>query len=191
MDEDKPITTKKDFMRQALGLDDQATSEEDQLVSRKPVGVPNISPFADWDYYYLLAPIEWVPEGDAAGQFQSVEAPRGFVTDLASIPKVLWSVLPPTSRYTHAAIIHDFLYWTQTVSRSEADEILRIGMGELDVAGWKTFSIYKAVSMFGSKAWEHNAKLKAQGESRFLRKLPKEPTITWEDWKSRRGVLRT
>ena len=191
MNKDKQMTTKQEFMRKALGFDDGPGSGQDQFSPKAPVSVPRIAPFADWDYYYLLSPIGWEPEGDAVGRFAPVEAPRGFVTDLASIPRVLWPIMPPTSRYTHAAIIHDFHYWTQTISRSDADEILSIGMGELNVPGWTTFAVYNAVKLAGGSAWDNNARLKEQGESRFLRKLPKEPTITWEDWKSRGGVLLT
>lgn len=37
-------------------------------------------------------------------------APKGFVTDLASIPKVLTPILPRDGSYTKAAIIHDIIY---------------------------------------------------------------------------------
>ena len=179
------------YMRKALGFEPDGSLGGDDLVPRAPVGIPNISPFADWDYYYLVRSIGWEPEGDAIGRFDPVEAPRGFVTDLASIPSILWPVMPPTSRYTHAAIIHDYHYWMQTITRKEADEIFSIAMGELGVPGWKASAIYHAVSFAGGGAWDNNAKLREQGECRFLRLVPKDPTITWDDWKSRKDVLDT
>jgi Protein of unknown function (DUF1353) len=35
--------------------------------------------------------------------------PTGFVSDFASTPRALWSVIPPTRRYQLAAVVHDFL----------------------------------------------------------------------------------
>ena len=34
----------------------------------------------------------------------------GFVTDLASTPQILWSMLPRAAAYSYPAIIHDYLY---------------------------------------------------------------------------------
>lgn len=37
-------------------------------------------------------------------------APRGFQTDLASIPRFLWGVFPKVDRYDAAAVMHDAGY---------------------------------------------------------------------------------
>jgi hypothetical protein len=39
--------------------------------------------------------------------------PAGFVTDLASIPRPIWSFFPPDGPWVKGAIVHDFLYYTQ------------------------------------------------------------------------------
>ncbi|ECG8634089.1 DUF1353 domain-containing protein, partial [Salmonella enterica subsp. salamae] len=39
-----------------------------------------------------------------------IEVPAGFVTDLATIPRIFWSLMPPDGKYAKAAIIHDYLY---------------------------------------------------------------------------------
>lgn len=188
-DDNSAKIEKKEYMRKYLGFDTFDLSHDSAAIEKKAIGIPQIAPFADWDYYYLLSPIRWEPEGDAITKYSSVEVPKGFVTDLASTPKFLWPILPPTKRYTHAAIVHDYHYWTQTISRTDADDIFKIAMGELDVPGWTSFAIYQAVSKFGDKAWNNNKKLQDLGESRFMRKAPKEPTITWADWKTRGGVM--
>jgi hypothetical protein len=36
--------------------------------------------------------------------------PAGRITDLASVPRILWAIYPPFGRYTRAAVIHDDLY---------------------------------------------------------------------------------
>lgn len=39
-----------------------------------------------------------------------ISVPAGFVTDLATIPRIFWTLLPPDGKYAKAAIIHDYLY---------------------------------------------------------------------------------
>ncbi len=68
--------------------------------------------------YFLLHPITWKPNPDQADQYKAVEVPKGFVTDLASIPQVFWNVLRPDDKYAYAAIVHDYLYWTQSITRT-------------------------------------------------------------------------
>ena len=54
--------------------------------------------------------------------------PAGFKTDLASIPRPLWSIYPPsTSR--KGAVLHDWCYETRPygVSRKTADRLLYEG----------------------------------------------------------------
>ncbi|EOD5071623.1 TPA: DUF1353 domain-containing protein [Salmonella enterica subsp. enterica serovar Enteritidis] len=38
-----------------------------------------------------------------------ISVPAGFVTDLATVPRIFWTLLPPDGKYTKAAIIHDYL----------------------------------------------------------------------------------
>src|SRR5690606_541780 len=68
--------------------------------------------------YVLLSPIVWKPNKNQMG-FPTIEAPRGFVTDLASIPRMFWSALRPDADYAYAAIIHDFLYWQQKLPKDK------------------------------------------------------------------------
>jgi hypothetical protein len=51
------------------------------------------------------------------------EAPQGFVTNGASIPRTLWSSIgsPFTGNYRRASIIHDIAIRTPTIVRDEAD----------------------------------------------------------------------
>lgn len=36
--------------------------------------------------------------------------PKGFKTDLASVPRIFWTIFPPFGRYSRAAVLHDY-YW--------------------------------------------------------------------------------
>lgn len=91
------------------------------------------------------------------GQYPSedvIRVPAGFVTDLASIPRLLWPLLPPQGRYAKAAILHDWLY-TQgragdEAARARADAIFLEAMRVLECPRWQRGVIYAAVRLFGS-----------------------------------------
>ena len=54
----------------------------------------------------------------------------GFNTDFASVPRLFWNIIPPTGRYTKAAVLHDWFYQTHVVSRKDADGMFRKIMKE-------------------------------------------------------------
>ena len=84
----------------------------------------------------------------------TVVVPPGFKTDLASIPQVLWNVLPPVGQYDRAAVIHDYLYkFPGTVSRVDADAVLNEAMDVLGVGRVKRWIIYAGVRVGGWKPW--------------------------------------
>ena len=39
-----------------------------------------------------------------------ITIPSGYIWDLSSVPRFLWSLLPPDGDFQIAALIHDFLY---------------------------------------------------------------------------------
>jgi len=154
------------------------------------VGVPQLSPFADWDYYYMRAPLKWFDD-DPSSNLQPVTVTTGFVCDLASIPRLFWSVLPKTARYTAPAIIHDYLYWFQPAShtRLQADAVFSAGMRDLGVATWKRWLIHTMVRLAGWMSWNKNRAAKNAGEKRTLRKLPTEINVTWKQWQKDQSVF--
>lgn len=157
---------------------------------RLPDGPLIISRFRE-SIYFLLQPISWLPNASDKHRFSQVTVPKGFVTDFASIPKIFWSVLPPDGSYVYAAILHDYLYWVQTRTRADADEIFRLAMRDFDVSSVKIKAIYSAVRKFGGTAWRANQKLREKGERRVLVKFPNDPRIRWEEWKARSSVFGT
>jgi len=69
--------------------------------------------------------------------------PKGFVTDLASVPKAVPGVvrlwMPTALESAWAAILHDWLYATGAVSRGEADRLFRVALrtfGNSKVGAW-------------------------------------------------------
>jgi len=146
-------------------------------------------PFADWDFYTVTGTIVWEP--NTGQKWERVLVPQGFVTDLATIPRVFWQVLRPTGRYAYAAVVHDYLYWTQRRSREEADEIFRVAMEDSKVDAITVETLYQAVRQFGQGAWDANARLRKAGECRFLSRLPteREFTVSWSEWKRQPDVF--
>ncbi|MGV7219654.1 DUF1353 domain-containing protein [Bradyrhizobium sp. UFLA05-112] len=133
--------------------------------------------------YYLLDPISWEPSARQGGGLKAVTVPKGFVSDLASVPRIFWSALRPDGTYAYAAIIHDYLYWTQTIPRENADAILKSSMEDFQVDGLTVTAIYNAVRVGGASAWSDNAKAKAAGEKRVLAEFPPMGRTKWVDWK--------
>jgi hypothetical protein len=86
-------------------------------------------------------------DGDIVG------APRGFVSDLASVPRLLWFLFPPSGNYAPAAIIHDWLYAAQTVSRARADWIFLDAMRAEGVNWFARWALYFGVRAGGWFPW--------------------------------------
>ncbi len=88
-----------------------------------------------------------------------IEAPAGFVTDYASIPRALWSLYPPDGAYTEAAVIHDWLYAShvgpdgEPITRSQADEVFDEALRECGIPAARRRIFVTAVQRFGEGPW--------------------------------------
>lgn len=109
------------------------------------------------------------------GTHDLINVPPGFTTDLASIPSIVWPLLPPDGPWVKAAVVHDFLYKTcgrglwqhdayaftrktckqgeDCYTRDEADIILKQAMEDRGVGPFQRFLIYTAVHLFGGGSW--------------------------------------
>jgi hypothetical protein len=151
-------------------------------------GTLQIARFQD-HFYYLLSPITWRPAASDRPGLPTVTVPIGFVTDLTSIPRAFWAALPPDGDYCYAAVLHDYLYWQQTSERQAADHVLKIAMRDLGVSTVTSEIIFRGVQAGGSSAWSNNARLRAHGERRVLRRFPNDPRVKWTDWKRQPDVF--
>lgn len=90
-----------------------------------------------------------------------IEAPAGFLTDYASIPRLLWAIIPPRGRYNRPAIIHDFLYRyapTDPVTgvactQARADAILREACENCDDRPTQRWAIWSGLRLGGWWTW--------------------------------------
>lgn len=152
-----------------------------------PDGPLYVGRFAD-PVYFITQQIGWDPNSRQSG-FNPVRVPIGFVTDFASVPRVFWSSLRPDGLYAYAAVIHDYLYWEQMVSRKLSDAILKACMEDFDIDAATVWTVHTAVRLRGRAAWTENARRKAEGEKRILKAFPTDPTVRWNEWKRRSDVF--
>lgn len=112
-----------------------------------------------------------------------VTAPKGFVTDLASIPRAIWNIFPPFGGYTEAAILHDWLYrsggeveyartmldapgnstgatiYTKTwLDRETSDNVFLAAMDVLGVGRITRYTLWSAVRAFGGSSYKLSAR---------------------------------
>lgn len=125
-----------------------------------------VSPLADGKTWVLLRPFGYEVGKEGSGDV--IDCSIGFMTDFASIPRPFWPILPPWGKYGNAAVIHDWLYWTQIRTRAESDFILNEAMGVLEAPGWQRFVIYRAVRLFGFLAWHRNKLDRESGFNRVI-----------------------
>lgn len=89
----------------------------------------------------LRKPVEY------RGARESFVVPPGFVTDFASIPRLVVWLIPRYGLYTRSAILHDFLWRTNAVSRPDADGLFRRSMRELGVTVPRRWMMWAAVRL--------------------------------------------
>ena len=73
---------------------------------------------------------------------------KGFKTDLASIPRLLWWLFPPLGNYKSAAILHDLNCETDDLPRKKGDYLLLEGMHHSGVGLVSRWCIFLAVRAY-------------------------------------------
>lgn len=136
---------------------------------------------ADGKYWVVKEPLVYEqPETK-----QTFVVPRGFVTDLASVPRAFWAAFPPCGKFTPAAVVHDYIYWYQPqfCDQKCADDLLLVAMKESNVDLVSRNAIYAGVRIAGKSSWSENKKLREQG---VVRHVPEDhmnfgPYDSWSD----------
>lgn len=105
--------------------------------------------------FTLLEPLVYISNVVTAtpGKVGKITVPAGTKTDLASIPRFFWRVLPPIGKYDLAAVLHDYLYQRNGVSRQVADSVLLEAMEVCSVNRFQRWVIYSGVRVGGWKPW--------------------------------------
>lgn len=84
------------------------------------------------------------------GRSDEWEVPEGYITDLASVPRLAAWLIPRYGVYTPAAILHDYLCeaarWDEPlVTRADADGLFRRCLRELGVSAPRRWMMWAAV----------------------------------------------
>lgn len=85
------------------------------------------------------------------GSDLTVTVPTGFITDLASVPRLFWWLFPPFDpQYAAAAVLHDFLLSWDGFDRLTAHTIFLDALIILGVEPWKAWIMFLAVAAYNS-----------------------------------------
>jgi hypothetical protein len=108
----------------------------------------------DGRHYRVIVPFEFA----SSVLERIIRVPAGFITDFASTPRIVWALIPPTGRWSKAAVVHDDCYQhpemiTPPVTWMQANRALLEGCEALNV-GWLTrYLIFWGVCAFGWIVW--------------------------------------
>lgn len=86
---------------------------------------------------------------------EDVVVPKGFVTDLASIPRIIYPFFSPNDSYSIGpAILHDWMYREDVrFNRRESDDIFYYALLKNGTATPQAFMFYQAVRWFGESSF--------------------------------------
>ena len=128
------------------------------------------------DLWRFSEPLIWEAPATADRGAETITVPKGFITDMASIPHVLdWLPnLDRTGLSRRPAALHDWLYGgDRTRGKDYADSTLRAALLLEGMPSVGAFEIWFAVHKFGRPSWD--------GDNQNLRE---EHFYTPEDWKA-------
>lgn len=77
-----------------------------------------------------------------------VTVPKGFLTDGATVPRFLWGIFPPWGVYGQAAVTHDYLCTTLSLTKNGDNPILKLKQDEVDLL------FEKAMQVLGTPWWK-------------------------------------
>jgi hypothetical protein len=97
----------------------------------------------------LTAPL--VYQSDVAKMTFTV--PAGFITDLASVPRVPIAYLLAGGTSNEASVVHDFIYSTHPVDRATADAVLKEASAVTGVPAWRRWIMWAGVRLGGGSHW--------------------------------------
>lgn len=90
-----------------------------------------------------------------------IEATAGFLTDFASIPWLIWFLIPPRGKFNRPGVIHDFLYRFAPTdpktgvacTQARADAIIREACENCDVRFTRRWAIWAGLRLGGWWTW--------------------------------------
>jgi hypothetical protein len=90
----------------------------------------------------------------------AVLVPVGFLTNFASVPRMLQNLIPMRGPWSPAAVAHDHMYSEQRITRKEADRLFYKIMLAHNVGIVTARTMWAAVRAFGWIAWRQSKKMR-------------------------------
>lgn len=87
-------------------------------------------------------------------QHGRIVAPEGFVTDLASVPRLPITYFLAGGLAHAAAVVHDYLYTTHELTRAQADAVFREAAQACGVGAWRAWVMWLGVRLGGASSWD-------------------------------------
>ena len=157
-----------------------------------------------WGYYSGDPILKWNPDGRTMTVMSELsytdphgviwDAPAGSVTDGASIPRYLWSLIggPFEGQYRNASVLHDVAYEKHNRPWQDCDRMFYYAMRCSGVNAAQAKTMYYALYKFGhhwkfpikrAKAVKYQGQLVARGEE-IPRAVPVNPLLINQarDW---------
>ena len=132
-------------------------------LDRFPLGAPRVElPPGKPKYpFTLVADFVYLWPGYGKWKPLDIAVPKGYRTDLLSIPRPLWPLLSPFGEGVWGAFPHDLLYGTQFSlpgqskgdARAMADQILFDAARDSGAPRWRSTLIWSGVRAGGMFAW--------------------------------------
>lgn len=114
------------------------------------------------DIWILDEPLAWEANGER------IVVPAKFITDLASVPRIVQNIVPVNRAHRHAAVLHDYLFVIQDRSREAADKLFLEAMEAVGVGWLMRWTMYLAVRAGGWLPWRRNAEQLSRDPIPFL-----------------------
>lgn len=100
--------------------------------------------YAGLGKYLTVGPTEYVGKDDV------ITIAGGFATDLATVPRIFWALLPPQGAYEQAAVLHDFgcvslAEGAYLLSSRDVDGLFRRVMREAGVGFFTRWAMWTGV----------------------------------------------
>lgn len=122
---------------------------------------PVVSPVPNSDRYWVLK---------AALVVAGIVIFKGFITDWASIPRILWAILAPfDGPILVPSLVHDYLYESHEVSRKEADDIFYNLLREAGVNVVTAFLMWSGVRSGGYFAYQSAPQRQKERQAEYAR----------------------
>jgi len=87
----------------------------------------------------------WFEFRCVADDGRGIYVPAGFKTDMLSIPRMLWSMFPPTGNGGKAAIVHDWLLMEGLLPRAKCADFFLEALQSLNVPDEQATAMYLGV----------------------------------------------